>query len=402
MTSPHPWFHRLAWLAVLLGLVVIVFGAFVRLSNAGLSCPDWPTCYGQAAWPQSAEEVADHAASAIRPVESEKTWREQFHRHLAATLGLLVLALAVLATRARRNGLATVFGACALVAISIALYMRQLYTPAAVLAGVGEAILLSAAWRWSNIDYARIATLTLAMIIFQAMLGLWTVTWLLKPVVVMAHLLGGMATVSLLAWMACRATPNAVLSVPAATHARLRLMVIMGMVLVAIQIALGGWVSANYAALACGTDFPTCLDQWWPQTDFKEAFVLWRGIGVDYEGGVLDGAARSAIHLTHRLFALVVAGHLIALALRLYRSPGVSIWGAVLAVLLVLQILLGISIVVVGVPLMIATLHNAGAALLLLLLVSLLARLRVATPMDGGSGDRRKERLRLTDMMQKP
>lgn len=389
MTSPHPWFHRLAWLAVALALGVIVFGAFVRLSNAGLSCPDWPTCYGRAAWPQSADEVADHAASAIRPVEMHKTWREQFHRHIAATLGLLVLSLAVLAVRGRRLGIATVLGACALVAVSIALYMRQQYTPAAVLAGAGEAILLAAAWRWSNTDFARIATFTLAVVIFQAMLGLWTVTWLLKPVVVMAHLLGGMATLSLLGWMACRASRQAAVKLPVATFARLRRMLIVGLVLVAIQIALGGWVSANYAALACGTDFPTCLGQWWPQTDFAEGFVMWRGIGVDYEGGVLDGPARSAIHLTHRVFALVVAGHLIALALRLHRTPGVSIWGAVLAVLLVLQILLGISNVVAGLPLAIATLHNAGAALLLVVLVSLLATLR-----DEGSGDARRERVR--------
>ncbi len=376
MTSPHPWFHRLAWLAVLLALIVIVFGAFVRLSNAGLSCPDWPTCYGQAAWPQSAEEVADHAASAVRPVESHKTWREQFHRHLAATLGLLVLSLGMLAVRGRRHGLAIVLGACALVAASIVLYMQQRYTPAVVSAGAGEAILLAAAWRWSNSDFARIATLTLAVIIFQSILGMWTVTWLLKPVVVMAHLLGGMATLSLLVWMACRASPNAVVSVTSATFARLRPMLIVGLVLVVIQIALGGWVSANYAALACGTDFPTCLGQWWPATDFGQGLVLWRGIGVDYEGGVLDGPARSAIHLTHRLFALVVAGHLFALALRLHRTPGVSIWGVVLAILLVLQILLGVSNVVAGLPLAIATMHNAGAALLLFVLVSFLARLQ--------------------------
>src|SRR5690606_29592826 len=132
-----------------------------------------------------------------------------------------------------------------------------------------------------------------------------------------------------------------------------------------IQIALGGWVSANYAALACGTDFPGCLGRWWPETDFGEAFVLWRGIGVDYEGGVLDGAARAAIHLSHRLFAVVVAGHLVALALRLWRAPGLSTWGTLVLVLLVVQVLLGITNVVSGLPLAVATAHNAGAALLL-------------------------------------
>lgn len=375
MTSPYRQFHRLAWLAVLLALGVIVFGAFVRLSNAGLSCPDWPTCYGRATWPQH-DEAVDHAATAIRAVESHKAWREQFHRHIAATLGLMVLGLALLAARARRHGLATVLGASALVAISIPLYMRQHYTEAAVLAGVAEAFLLMAAWRWSNSDFARVATLTLAVIIFQAMLGMWTVTWLLKPVVVMAHLVGGLTTFSLLVWMACRASPNAALPVHPSLHSKLRRMLIAGIALVAIQIALGGWVSANYAALACGTDFPTCLGQWWPATDFGEGFVLWRGIGVDYEGGVLDGPARAAIHLAHRLFALLVAGHLIVLGLRLRRAPALGAWGVALLVLLGLQILLGISNVVTGLPLKIATAHNLGAAVLLFVLVSLLARLQ--------------------------
>jgi cytochrome c oxidase assembly protein subunit 15 len=376
MNSPHRHFHRLAWIATALALCVIVFGAFVRLSNAGLSCPDWPTCYGEAAWPVHEHEIAQANQDFERPVESHKTWREQFHRHLAATLGVLVLMLALLAARGRRYGLATVLGASAIVAVSIALYIGKQYAASAALAGLGEAILLIAAWRWSNTDFARLATLTLAVIIFQAMLGMWTVTWLLKPVVVMAHLLGGLATFSLLTWLACRATPRSVLPVQAESFAKLRPMLIVAIVLVAIQIALGGWVSANYAALACGTDFPTCLGEWWPATDFREAFVLWRGIGVDYEGGVLDGPARTAIHLTHRLFALVVAGHIIALALRLRRTAAVSGWGNTLLILLGVQILLGITNVVSGLPLKVATLHNAGAAILLFALVSLLARLR--------------------------
>ena len=376
MNSPHRHFHRFAWIATALALCVIVFGAFVRLSNAGLSCPDWPTCYGEAAWPVHEHEIAQANQDFERPVESHKTWREQFHRHLAATLGVLVLMLALLAARGRRHGLATVLGASAIVAGSIALYIGKQYVASAALAGVGEAILLIAAWRWSNTDFARLATLTLAVIIFQAMLGMWTVTWLLKPVVVMAHLLGGLATFALLTWLACRATPRSVLPVQAESFAKLRPMLIVAIVLVAIQIALGGWVSANYAALACGTDFPTCLGEWWPATDFREAFVLWRGIGVDYEGGVLDGPARTAIHLTHRLFALVVAGHVVALALRLRRTAAVSGWGNTLLILLGAQILLGITNVVSGLPLKVATLHNAGAAILLFALVSLLARLR--------------------------
>lgn len=378
MNAPHRHFHRVAWIAVALALCVIVFGAFVRLSNAGLSCPDWPTCYGHATWPTQDQHIAAANDAFERPVESHKTWREQFHRHIAAILGVLVLSLALLAARGRRRGVAVVLGASAIVAVSIALYMAKQYTASAALAGLGEAILVIAALRWSNVDLARASTLTLAMIIFQAMLGMWTVTWLLKPVVVMAHLLGGMATLALLAWLACKSVPRAALAVPAATFSKLRPMLIVGVVLVFVQIGLGGWVSANYAALACGTDFPTCLGQWWPETDFGEAFVLWRGIGVDYEGGVLDAPARSAIHLVHRLFAIVVAGHVLALAFKLRRDDSLDPWGTVLMVLIGVQVMLGIANVVSGLPLAIAVAHNAGAALLLFALVSLLARLRRA------------------------
>jgi cytochrome c oxidase assembly protein subunit 15 len=375
---PHRHFHRIAWIAVALALVVIVFGAFVRLSNAGLSCPDWPTCYGRATWPVHEHEIAQANEAFARPVESHKAWREQVHRHLAATLGLLVLALAALAARRRRFGLAVVFGASALVAASIPLYVMHQYPAAIALAALGEAMLLLAAWRWSNVDFARAAALTLAVIIVQAMLGMWTVTWLLKPVVVMAHLLGGLTTLALLTWLACRAAPNAALPLPRAQLARLRPLLYASLALVALQIALGGWVSANYAALACGTDFPTCLGRWWPETDFAEGFVLWRGIGVDYEGGVLDGPARAAIHLAHRLFALLVAGHLLMFGLRLRRDPRLRLTGSSILVLLGAQLLLGINNVVMGLPLANAVLHNAGAALLLFLLVVLLARLRPA------------------------
>ena len=151
-------FHRIAWLAVALATCVIVFGAFVRLSNAGLSCPDWPTCYGKAAWPTHAEQIVDHVATEIRPVEPSKAWREQFHRHIAAGLGLLVFALALLAARRRRFGIAQVLGAVALVAIAIPLYMQGQHVASSVLVAIAEAALLWAALRWSNVDLARTAT----------------------------------------------------------------------------------------------------------------------------------------------------------------------------------------------------------------------------------------------------
>ena len=366
-------FHRIAWLAVALASCVIVFGAFVRLSNAGLSCPDWPTCYGKAAWPTHADQVVGHAATDIRPVEPAKAWLEQFHRHIAASLGVLVFALALLAARRRRFGLAQVIGAAALVAIAIPLYMQGQHVASSVLVAIAEAALLWAALRWSNVDLARTAVLTLAVIIFQAMLGMWTVTWLLKPVVVMAHLLGGLTTFSLLAWMAWRATD---IPIRVGDAAKLRRLLVIGLVLLGVQIALGGWTSANYAALACGTDFPKCAGEWWPQHDFREGFVLWRGIGVDYEGGVLDNQARIAIQLAHRVMALLVTGHLLMLAIRLLRNPGLRGWGSLLGILLFAQVGLGIANVVMSLPLHLAVLHNAGATALLFVLVSLLARVR--------------------------
>jgi len=372
-SSVYRHFHRIAWLAVALALCVIVFGAFVRLSNAGLSCPDWPTCYGKAAWPTHAEQIVDHAATQIRPVDPSKAWREQFHRHIAAGLGLLVFALALLAARKRRFGLARVIGSAALVAIAIPLYMQGQHLASSVLVAIAEATLLWAALRWSNLDLARAAVLTLAVIIFQAMLGMWTVTWLLKPVVVMGHLLGGLLTFSLLTWMAWRATD---IPIRIGNAAKLRRMLIAGVVLLGVQIALGGWTSANYAALACGTDFPKCAGAWWPAHDFREGFVLWRGIGVDYEGGILDNQARVAIQLAHRLMALLVFGHVLALAIRLLRSPGLRGWGTLLGLLLFAQIGLGIANVLLSLPLHVAVLHNAGATALLFVLVSLLARVR--------------------------
>ena len=367
-------FHRIAWLAVLLATCVIVFGAFVRLSNAGLSCPDWPTCYGKATWPTHADQVADHAATAIRPVVPGKAWLEQFHRIIAGLLGVLVLSLALLATRRRPRGWPHVIGAAIAVAIAIPLYMRGMHVSASALAVVGELLLLTGVLRWSNVDLARASTLTLAIIIFQALLGMWTVTWLLKPIVVMGHLLGGLTTFSLLAWIAWRATGIPIVSGDAR---RLRVLLGVGLGLLAVQIALGGWTSANYAALACGTDFPKCAGSWWPEHDFGEAFVLWRGIGVDYEGGILDNAARVAIQLAHRMMAVVVACYLLFMAVRLLRMPGLRGWGSTLAVLVCAQFGLGIANVVLSLPLKIAVLHNAGAVALLFVLVTLLARLRL-------------------------
>ena len=190
-----------------------------------------------------------------------------------------------------------------------------------ILVLIGELILLIQAIRWSNADGARLSAALLMVIVFQAVLGMWTVIWLVKPVIVMAHLLGGLLTFSMLTWLAWQSTPDRQLVQGVAP--KLRLLLWIGLVLLVIQIALGGWTSANYAALACGTEFPRCLGQWWPSTDFAEAFVLWRGIGVDYEGGLLDGPARTAIHLAHRIGAVVTVAVLLGLVVALVRRPAV-------------------------------------------------------------------------------
>lgn len=372
-------FHRMAWLAALMTASTIMFGSFVRLSDAGLSCPDWPTCYGRVTWPQTADEANAHVASKIRPLETHKAWREQVHRFLAGALGVEILLLALLAARRRRAGVAQIVTAAVLVALSIPLYMSGRHDIGALVAGIGVAVLLFAALRWSNEDLSRVAVLTLAVVIFQALLGMWTVTLLLKPIVVMGHLLGGMLMFSLLVWMAWRAT---YLPITLADAQRLKWWLRLGVLLLAVQISLGGWVSANYAALACGggewsaNNFPRCVSQWWPPHDFGEGFTLWRGIGVDYEGGVLDGAARIAIQMAHRLMAVVAGGYLLWLSWRLSRQPSMRGWATALGLLVVAQVTLGVLNVKLALPLAVAVLHNGGAVALLFVLVSLLARLR--------------------------
>jgi len=374
--SPHS-LRVLRWLALfaaVFALGLVMFGAFVRLSNAGLSCPDWPTCYGQVTWPQHAQAVA-HADAAFpdRPYEAHKAWREQVHRFLAGTLGVLVLLLALIAGWRRRGTLLAVVGGAVFAALGVGLYMRGEHVWSSALAACAIALPLFAAIRLQRPGAWKICVLALAVIIFQAMLGMWTVTLLLKPVVVMGHLLGGMATFALLAYAALRFAGVAAAD---ERHADLRRLVAIGVVLLVCQIALGGWTSANYAALACGYgpgSFPQCLGQWAPPTDFREGFVLWRGIGVNYEGGVLDMAARSAIQIAHRLGALVVFCYLGWLSIRTARR-GLRVCGLAIALALAGQVLLGISNVYFGLPLAVATAHNGVAALLLFTLLATLAR----------------------------
>ena len=318
-------FRRLALVATLVALVVIVMGAWVRLSHAGLGCPDWPGCYGHLTVGEAVEN-ADRANAAFpeRPLEPEKALKEMIHRYAASGLGLLILAMAILAWTNRRD-------------------------PAQPM---------------------RLPGVLVALVVFQGLLGMWTVTLLVKPAVVTAHLVGGLTTMALCWWLALRVDRT---TRPPGERG-LRRLAVLGLAVLAVQIMLGGWVSTNYSALAC-PDFPTCQKSFWPEMDFKDAFILWRGLGIDYEGGVLDHPARVAIHFVHRLGAVVTAlvlGFLAWRTIRTGQSRAVRMAGAALAALLVVQWTLGPVMVLKALPLELATAHNGVAALLVLAMVALL------------------------------
>ncbi len=323
----HQTFHRIAGFGLALAFLVIVLGAWVRLSDAGLGCPDWPGCYGQMTWPQAAHEL-DSANQAFpeRPVEVHKAWKEMLHRYIAGGLVLLVLALNWVAWR------------------------REKGAP----------------------DMRGKAALLLALILFQAALGMWTVTLKLKPVIVMLHLLGGMTTLALLVW-AWQSSRSPSGYSPGRPVQRLRQWILVGLLVLVAQIALGGWTSANYAALVC-PDLPTCMGQWLPETDFAEGFVLWREIGVDYEGGLLDLPSRTAIHLTHRIGAIVTLITLLTVAFRLIGVAALQRLGVLLAGAVSLQFIIGLLNIVLRLPLPNAVAHNGMAAVILSIMVTLLYR----------------------------
>lgn len=345
-------FRWLTTAALLLCTVVVVFGAYVRLSDAGLGCPDWPGCYGRLAVPSATEHVTQAQQEfPQRPLEQAKAWKEMIHRYLASALGLLIAGLALLSFRA---------------------------------------------------DHPRtVPRVLLVLVIFQGLLGMWTVTWLLKPLAVTAHLLGGMTTLALLfwLWLDTRAAPRVVPAAPTlaqrldphaggfrnerearaglqggppadAPFVALRLGAGLALALLAGQIFLGGWTSSNYAALAC-PDLPTCQGRLWPELDVPEAFTLWRGLGQSYEYGVLDNRARVTIHHLHRVGALTLSAFLVVLGAWLWHRTPWKRHGQWILGLLTAQALVGVSLVVFQLPLALAAAHNAGAALLLLAVIHL-------------------------------
>jgi heme a synthase len=327
--------RTIAIAAFALCLCVVVLGAYVRLSNAGLGCPDWPGCYGHLTPAAAAADAHTQAAPlGGRVLNVGKAWREMVHRYAAGTLASLIIILA----------------------------------------------LLTAFWRRERIVAPWYAAALAAVVVFQAVLGALTVTRQLKPAIVTSHLLFGFTTLALLWWMVLTIWRRRSASQPASTltHAdtaadsaavrRARTLALLGLCTLGVQIALGGWTSSNYAAIAC-PDLPTCQGSWWPNADFRSAYVLWRDLDIDYTGGVLDNPARIAIHLTHRIGALVTSLVMLAAMLAAWRlRPGTSARTAArwLLAALLLQLAVGASMVLRGFPLWLATAHNAGAALLLL------------------------------------
>lgn len=314
---------NIARVASVLALIVIVLGAYVRLSDAGLGCPDWPGCYGNLLVPEQVD--AANVNLAVRPLEHAKAWKEMGHRYVASTLGFLIL----------------------------------------IMAGIA----------WMNASFSNMRGFTsalLVLVIFQGMLGMWTVTLLLKPVIVMSHLLGGLTILSLLCWTVLRQQSRQGVFVSVG-YRKLLPWVITALIVLVLQISLGGWTSSNYAALAC-PDFPTCQGAWWPNMDFNEGFILWRGLGIDYEGGVLDGPARTAIHMAHRLGAIVTFITLLIISIKAMqtRMNNLRLTGIAVLFLLLLQVSLGIANVKLHLSLPVAVAHNGVAALLLLSLVTLL------------------------------
>lgn len=303
MNLPRP----LLILSAVLALAVVALGAYVRLSDAGLGCPDWPGCYGRVSpWHAKETITAVQAVDPVGPVSHEKAWKEMAHRYLAGGLGLCVMAIAILA--------------------------------------------------WRRLPPARrgLPTLLLGLLLFQAMLGMWTVTQQLRPMIVALHLLGGMTTLALLAWLAWGgASPVRRSGLPRGLARGI-------LVLLLAQIVLGGWVSANGAGLAC-PDLPLCRGEWWPTMDFSAGF------GLSHALGGLDIDALVAIQVAHRLGAITVLAGVVLLAWRLFRTSAGA--ASLLLALVSGQVMIGMANVLLGLPLPLAMAHNIGAAALLLVVV---------------------------------
>lgn len=334
VSSDKNKYRKLAWVTLFLTFDLIMFGAFTRLTDSGLGCPDWPGCYGQANPLQAQADIsAAEAAMPTGPVTVGKAWIEMIHRYLAMGIGVLIVALMLIAWRS---------------------------------------------WLKSGRKEIKFSplfpSLLFAFVCIQGAFGAWTVTMKLQPIIVTIHLLLGMALLALLTWFGARLNDH-----PAApkSAAALRIPAALALLLLAMQIALGGWVSTNYSALAC-TDFPLCHGELFPQMDFANGFALWRNLGMTAQGDYLPFPALTAIHWTHRAFALVVVVSVAWVSLRALKIAALHKTARWLLIMVALQLAIGISTIFLELPLALAVAHNGGAALLLILLVTLNHKISIA------------------------
>lgn len=320
-------YRKLAFVTLFLTFDLIMFGAFTRLTDSGLGCPDWPGCYGQANPLQADEQI--RAAETVMPdgpVTMVKAWIEMIHRYLAMGVGVLIIALMAVAWRA---------------------WLKSGRTVRAMSPGL--------------------PTFLLAFVCLQGAFGAWTVTMKLQPAIVTIHLLLGMALLGLLACLAARHSTHGMI---AGSARSLRLPAAVAIIVLFVQIALGGWVSTNYAALAC-SDFPTCQGSWRPDMDIANGFTVWRALGKTASGDYLPFPALTAIHWVHRVFALIAVAVIGWVAYRAGKVDGLRKTARGLMAALVLQVMIGIATVTLNWPLALAVAHNGGAALLVLLLAML-------------------------------
>lgn len=329
-------YRKLIWVTLFLTFDLIMFGAFTRLTDSGLGCPDWPGCYGQANPLQAHADIsAAEAAMPTGPVTVMKAWIEMIHRYFAMGIGVLIVAMMVISWRK---------------------------------------------WLQPNRKEKKFSpvfpTVLFAFVCLQGAFGAWTVTMKLQPVIVTIHLLLGISLLALLAWFGSRQSIHPL--VPPQMAASLRTPAALAGVLLFVQIALGGWVSSNYAALAC-TDFPLCHGALLPEMDFANGFTLWRDLGMTAKGEYLPFPALTAIHWTHRFFAFVVILLVARVALAALRIDGLQNSARWLLTMIAVQFTTGVLTVFLDFPLALAVIHNGGAALLVLLLVTLNYRIHSAT-----------------------
>lgn len=375
----------LTLLAFVMAIVVVVLGAYTRLVDAGLGCPDWPTCYGHLWVPTTEADIARaNEAFQHAPVETHKTWPEQIHRIFASALGLVILTMfGIAAVAQHKQGGAWRSYLALLVLLVVGTIVRIVLgdsfdVPLLLLALVYFSWLaLHARDRNNTSTPFKLVTLLAGFVIMQGWFGMWTVTLSLWPQVVTTHLLGGFTTLTLI-WLCFQRSASygwsATMMSERVVNKHLPLLWLL-FVLVVMQVALGGWTTSNYAALAC-PDFPACHAEWWPHADFAQGFNIFQHVGPNYLGGQLDNHARTAIHLSHRIGALLVLiiGTIFILRLWLSNLEPLRRYAFMLALLLITQIGLGITNVVGGLPLAVAVAHNAGGAALLLCVVTLLQR----------------------------